>query len=241
MLISNPLEHGDPYAVIALNYTLPKYLESVWKQANIRVCVDGGSNRVYDFFKKNGTKDYLSPDAIIGDLKSIRPEVREEFESTGTQIVHIPNNSITDSEKALNLLSDMKVNFPILVLGAYGGKFDETASLINASLARPELRIFLADDSNFSNWVFPGKTKILTPQKVTTNVCGLLPLQKPVSLVTQGLKWNLNGETLKMGEFISSSNELAANEIFIDAKDPIFWTIQAKKVFEITKKKLNNK
>lgn len=37
--------------------------------------------------------------------------------------------------------------------------------------------------------------------------CGLLPLNGPgVGVHTQGLKWNLSGETLTMGTFVSTSN-----------------------------------
>ncbi|EAX95706.1 thiamine pyrophosphokinase, catalytic domain containing protein [Trichomonas vaginalis G3] len=237
MIVSNPLEQGLPFAAVALNNSLPKYFDSVWKNANIRVCVDGGSNRVLDYFVGKKEKKFLSPDVIVGDLQSIRPEVQHEFESTGSQIVKINNSQVTDAEKAINLLSDMKYKNTILLLGAFGGRFDQTAAMIHAALARPDMNIILADDSNFSHWVFPGKTKILTPQICTTHVCGLIPLLKPVCLKTEGFRWNLDWGTLTMGEFISSSNEVAAPEVSIETRDPIFWTIQAKKVVEIQKSK----
>lgn len=236
MIVSNPLEHGLPYAAIALNSQLPKYFDKVWKQANIRICVDGGANKIWDIQDHDKDHDILAPDAVVGDIKTIRPEIKHEFELAGTQFVDLKNQNFTDAEKAINLLSEMKCKNPILLLGAFDGRFDQTAAEIHSALSPPDLSIILADDSNFSNWIFPGRTKILTPQKVTTNVCGLLPLLKPVSLKTKGLRWNLNGQTLAMGKFISSSNEVAAKEVTIDTKVPIFWTLQAKKVIEIQKK-----
>lgn len=240
MIVENPLEYGLPYAAIALNYTLPKYFESVWKNANVRICVDGGSNKVHDYFWTKGIKDYLPPDHIVGDLTSIRPDVQALFEKRGTKITKILNKRMTDSEKAILMLSQMKYKDSILILGAFGGRFDQTVNLIHSALSRPELKIFLADDSNFSNWIFPGKTKIKTPQKLTTHVCGLIPLVKPVSPITKGLRWDMDGTLeLKMGEFISSSNEVGegVKEILVEVKDPIFWTIEAKKIVDTLLKK----
>ena len=43
--------------------------------------------------------------------------------------------------------------------------------------------------------------------------CGLLPVCGPVGKVwTEGLKWNLNGQSLRMGELISSSNRVQSSD-----------------------------
>ena len=59
--------------VIILNSPpLSRLLEDVWNRTELKMCADGGANVLYNSF---GTK--LIPDMIIGDLDSLKPEIRD--------------------------------------------------------------------------------------------------------------------------------------------------------------------
>ena len=57
--------------------------------------------------------------------------------------------------------------------------------------------------------------------------CGLLPIGRPCNAVTTtGLKWNLNEGRLAFGDFVSSSNKVAADAIEVVTDAPLVWTIK---------------
>jgi len=230
-MLFHPLEKPvSDFAVVALNYIMPKFLHDVWSRASLRICADGGANRVNERYMNDKKHDFIFPDAVIGDLKSLDRKLWSELKNSGTEIIEIHNSYINDVEKALRFLDDMNVKKPVILLGAFGGKMDQSMSAIHSMLAHPELEVYCLDDNNFSTWIRPGKTEINASMKWTTEVCGLLPLHSPVkSISTQGLKWNLNGGSLSMGNFISTSNEIISSKIHISTSHPVFWTNQTAK------------
>ena len=52
------------------------------------VCADGGANRLYDaMMMEPETSEVITPDFIVGDLDSIRPEVEQFYRSKdGVQV-----------------------------------------------------------------------------------------------------------------------------------------------------------
>ena len=45
----------------------------VWESSELKICADGGANRLFDSLSSE-SRDQMLPDAIKGDLDSIRPE-----------------------------------------------------------------------------------------------------------------------------------------------------------------------
>uniref|UniRef100_A0A453GG00 Thiamin pyrophosphokinase catalytic domain-containing protein n=2 Tax=Aegilops tauschii subsp. strangulata TaxID=200361 RepID=A0A453GG00_AEGTS len=102
------------YAVVVLNQRLPRFAPLLWTRARLRVCADGGANRVFD-----GMPDLLpgedpdevrvsryKPDAIEGDMDSVRPEVKEYYSSLGTQIIDdSPDQDTTDLNKCISFIT----------------------------------------------------------------------------------------------------------------------------------------
>ncbi|XP_050943203.1 thiamine pyrophosphokinase 1 isoform X6 [Cucumis melo] len=98
---SSPPNHrrSSTYALVLLNQRLPKFTPLLWKHAQLRLCADGGANRVFDdlplMFPHLDALDvrnrfgllvsfssvllYYKPDVIRGDMDSIRTEVLEFY------------------------------------------------------------------------------------------------------------------------------------------------------------------
>jgi thiamine pyrophosphokinase len=147
--------------------------ERLWRASDVRVCADGGANRLYDatilpwsqFQGKDSPEEntkesnpYL-PNAIVGDLDSIRPEVRDHYQTYGHGLHHnlgcriVPNldDSCNDFDKCLqyiqaqqeetmskssmdhaSLKHDTCFNkWKVYVYGAFDGRFDQTMASTN--------------------------------------------------------------------------------------------------------------
>ena len=56
--------------------------------------------------------------------------------------------------------------------------------------------------------------------------CGLVPLCGPSAAHSRGLKWELDGQCMRMGGLISSCNQVTAREISVHVVDaPLMWTV----------------
>lgn len=95
-------------ALLVLNQEInvPSIFLKLWDTFKIRVCADGGANRLYDFFKDNESDrtKYL-PDYIIGDFDSLKPEVEDYYRKAGVVIIRQKTQFSTDFTKALYLIS----------------------------------------------------------------------------------------------------------------------------------------
>jgi thiamine pyrophosphokinase len=75
------------------------------RAAHYKVCADGGANRLHDEIPhSNGA---LVPDAIVGDLDSLRPELREKYRKLGVDAVDLSHDQdTTDLEKCVQLIQE---------------------------------------------------------------------------------------------------------------------------------------
>jgi thiamine pyrophosphokinase len=68
--------------------------------AHFKVCADGGANRLVD--ELPGAP---APDAIVGDLDSLRPEVRQHYADLGVNAVDLSHDQdTTDLDKCINVV-----------------------------------------------------------------------------------------------------------------------------------------
>ncbi len=66
---------SHPVALIILNLNCSReLLKALWEVAQIRICADGGANRLFDIMG-NSRADYI-PAYVKGDLDSLREEVK---------------------------------------------------------------------------------------------------------------------------------------------------------------------
>ena len=77
---ANRADEGDgvakKIALIVLNQPVMRAgFQQLWSHSTLRVCADGGANRLFDAVH---TKECI-PDYVVGDLDSVRPDVREYY------------------------------------------------------------------------------------------------------------------------------------------------------------------
>lgn len=103
------------YALIILNQRLPRLTPLLWSHAQLRVCADGGANRLFDelpqFFPQDdalAVRKKYKPDAIKGDMDSVRDEVVDFYSNLGTTIVDASDDQdTTDLHKCVVYIHDL--------------------------------------------------------------------------------------------------------------------------------------
>ena len=140
---------------------LPGLFAKLWSNASLKVCADGGLNRLRDY---EGTSSRYIPDFVVGDLDSAKKENIEHYQSHGTKSVLQSSQYYTDFMKSVALINAF-FNYPevvsnlanintvdeletienerskssngkakklkVVVLGGVGGRFDQTMATIN--------------------------------------------------------------------------------------------------------------
>lgn len=131
-------------------------------------------------------------------------------------------------------------NISIVILGAFGGRFDQEISNIHALFRWQNkfYRIILMGHDNIAFLLEPGLHTIIPVNEMEGKKCGILPLGEKVNKVTTtGLKWNLDNQEINLGSFISTSNEIMIpseiinndmaenyNKVTIETSGSIIWT-----------------
>eukprot|EP00038_Savillea_parva_P023810 m.42346 g.42346 ORF g.42346 m.42346 type:complete len:334 (+) comp6262_c1_seq1:180-1181(+) len=216
-----------PYAVLLLNAPAtihqPFFLP-LWNGAAVTACGDGGSTRLHSAF---GTK-YV-PTFIAGDLDSSTKDIQSKFQSHGSTVVPLPDQSKNDFEKCLELLAGRVdvgavpgVRGPtqtvpavreVYVFGGLDGRLDHTFA--NISVVHQYDGVFpggLVLISGHSVAVLLGKGShtVHAYAALEGATCGLLPAAGPAeSVSTKGLKWDVTDTTVAVGGYVNSSNAFA--------------------------------
>eukprot|EP00741_Cyanophora_paradoxa_P008263 tig00001278_g7993.t1 len=223
----------EPVALIVLNYTLPSFLRRIWRCAAFRVCADGGADRLYNYLSDDERASFV-PDVVKGDFDSVTPATLEYYRGRGARVLKDPDQDTTDLQKCLTAIEEHRKEclgsglLLVVVLGALGGRIDHEMANMNMSYLMadtPTPLLFLSDECTAT--VLPaGAHRIRWHPRLEGPICGLIPLGREVRHVrTRGLKWDLDGERpLAFGGLVSSSNELVAPEIELEASEPLLWT-----------------
>jgi thiamine pyrophosphokinase len=148
----------------------------------------------------------LAPDAVIGDMDSIKnlsamPE--------GTRIIEIAEQDTTDFEKAL-----YSTRAPLTIaLGMTGGRFDHTLAALHAvARAASNRRVILVDEHDLALGVAGSiRLRVGTGTRVS-----IYPLGRTVFASSRGLLYPLDGLDMEQGRLIGTSNSAVADEIEIE-------------------------
>nr|XP_039265888.1 thiamin pyrophosphokinase 1-like [Styela clava] len=211
----------------------------LWDQAIFRACIDGGANFVHDIIHKDTTCGFTRhmPDFVCGDFDSIRPEVKQFYESQSeTVVTQTPDQDATDFTKGLRLIAERlhQKNLDIDVIVALGGKQDKLDhsmanidSLYAAMKFLPRcVRTCLIYDSCYICLLPMGKSAIEVNTGMEGDWCGLVPIRRRVTLTTTGLQKNFNNDKLEFGGVENVSNKLdGSEEVIVETDHPLVWTM----------------
>jgi len=87
---------------------------------------------------------------VNGDINSLYFFQNVFLEKNGTKLIQSPNQDYSDVQKAPNLINQKSHKMPVFVLGGYGGRFDQTIGVLNASLWCEKLDVFISFFNEFS-------------------------------------------------------------------------------------------
>jgi thiamine pyrophosphokinase len=200
------MKKKSKHALVICNGEVPskKILSPFLKAKPFILCADGGANKA----RAIG----ITPDCIIGDLDSITKSTRRYFSSA--PIIHLPDQESTDLEKALDYLLQNKFTTAV-VAGATGERPDHMFSNFSILLKyHTKISMKFLDERCSVEIV---RKKIRFGAKVGQQI-SLVPMGKCSGIVTKGLKFPLNNETLELGVREGSSNEATRRMVSVSVK-----------------------
>ncbi len=178
-------------------------LRELWRAADLRIAADGGA--------LNARKHLaLAPHVLIGDFDSLDDATRLWCEFARVETIQQPRaKDATDLELAIDLAIARGAS-TLTILGALGGRFDQSMAnaflLVKPTVAKIPARIVGAD---FDAWLAIERTSITGKIGETVS---LIPLTAQVeNIVTSGLQFPLQSETLFFGSSRGISNVLTAS------------------------------
>ena len=190
----------------------PDLLRRYLAPADRIFCADGGAGHALALG--------LTPEAIIGDLDSLSPELVEQLKARGVVIHRHPTcKDQTDLELTFRLAVAEKPD-EILLVTALGGRLDQMLANI-LLLTRPEyapVRLTLADGPHWAILLRPEQTMTISGQPGDT--LSLIPLTPTVTNVNfRGVEWPLTQATLPLGSTWGISNRLIAHQATVQIGD----------------------
>jgi len=187
----------------------PMYHEVI-RGADLVICADGGANAAAAFG--------WTPQAIVGDMDSVSPDVLAELERAGCEVIrHSPRKDETDLELALSEAVGRGAT-EIVVLGAIGGRVDHTiANLMLLSLPAligRQVRI-LGEDAEVM--LVRDEAHV---QGHLGDIVSLIPVGGDArGVTTDGLEWRLFEDTLLLGYARGVSNVMIADVARVRVKE----------------------
>lgn len=230
-------------------------LQRLWNKAALRVCADGGANRLYnatvgssgaysDTDRGSISNRYI-PDLICGDFDSIQPHVLQHYLTYGLTEIHKDplDQDTNDLEKSIRSILKSKKKDQwnkIVVYGALDGRLDQTMASIQCLFKFSQYSITLCNERTTA--------KLLQGNGVLNTIsihigeegptCGLLPVGSKCDWIyTTGLQWNLQGESMEFGGLVSTSNLILpptpadnqsepAATVTVRSSHPLLWTTE---------------
>ncbi|KAK9238527.1 thiamine pyrophosphokinase [Lipomyces kononenkoae] len=237
-----------PFALIVLNQPVTDLdmLDRVWSNAAVKICADGGTNRLYGALDES-TRAKYKPDFIAGDLDSLRPEIRKYYETElGVPVYYSPDQDSTDFGKCLLKLGELYPGerFPVVALGGTGGRVDQEFHSIhtlfvhergedeedtNVRSDKKQREITLLSDDSLTFLAGPGTQTIHTPRTVLGPTCGIIPVAGPTVISTKGFTWDVSDWATSLGTQVSTSNALEADAVVIKSDKTVLFTLEIRR------------
>jgi len=203
-------------ALIIANGLLPAapILAECRARANLILCADGGANRAR---QRN-----IVPDFVVGDLDSILPATRAAFPNV--KYIHRPTQYATDLEKTLQFAIEQNVQRALLV-GITGLRFDHQIGNLNiAEKFCSQLEIEMHDDLGIGTFLNAQQGEAgMRFETFMEQQISLFAFRRVEGIVTEGLKYPLNNETLEWAKRDGLSNEAIQAQVTIRIKKGVLF------------------
>lgn len=204
-------------AIIFLNGNRPseKRVFETIKTTDTIICADGGVKHAVFFG--------LKPEVVIGDFDSTPKSLQKKLKQQKIPLLTYPaDKDETDSELALSYAIE-KGYKEIIIFAADGDRTDHMLAnmLFFASLTNVSILVIKQKEKLF----FVSQSLLLTGKKGDT--VSLLPLQKDaIGIVTKGLQYALQNETLFFGKPRGVSNVMTGKKATIRVTKGMLLVIQ---------------
>jgi thiamine pyrophosphokinase len=214
-------------------------LMHIFTRFQYKICADGGANVLYDTIPglhSDTSNSVFLPNAIVGDLDSIRPEVKNFFFEHGVSVIKFDSQENTDLDKALLHVQEIspttEPRFVVISgsIGSYEGRIDQFFAVLNSmySYLNSSLRLISVGDKSIMIVLPAGKHELNLPPAAKHQHCGLLPAFGQVDeVVTTGFRWNLSKDMgpLKYGLLVSTSNIVDDVHMTVETSHPLLYTL----------------
>ncbi len=203
--------------LVALNIPeLPQLYKLFYAQAGKILVADGAANTIKHLMETS--TENLAPQLVIGDFDSISSDTQSFFPAE--TLKKIEDQDSTDLDKCLQHVESGTT----VVLGNLAGRFDHSFGILNSlkKYSRDDSQIFLYDGKNVLFLVQPGESYINLHED--WNYCGLIPIDGPTRVSSEGLHWNLHNTVLSFGGLVSSSNYPESGSVKVVTDKPLIFT-----------------
>ncbi|KAF2069880.1 hypothetical protein CYY_008802 [Polysphondylium violaceum] len=220
----------DQNVLIIINNSISMlHIQYLWSKCSVKICADGGANKLFNMTQNRKDLEKWIPDYIKGDLDSLKDDVSEFYSKKGTTIIQDTSQDTTDLQKCMELVSELEENTGvrynnIFIAGGLGGNTSHEMANLNTLFLYKDRKMILVSNTNVS-WLLDSSQQHEIDCRVETK-CSLLPLGQPVEkATTNGLKWNLVKQSLNFGGLVSTSNLSIDTKITVDASHPILFIV----------------
>lgn len=182
------------------------------------MCADGGI--------RHAVALGLTPGLILGDFDSADPAMLAGLEQRGLPVIRVPvEKDQTDTHLALDEAVRQGATEIVLVGGA-GSRLDHTLANVLLLPGVP-VPVTMVDGKNIARLLRPGQS--LTVAGEAGEFLSLLPLTPEASgVVARQVKWPLENATLRWGDSLGVSNQLAAEEAYVAVGEGVLLVVQAR-------------
>lgn len=189
-------------ALLFINGEPPKKLPSL-AQYDIIGCTDGAIN-----YLKTLNLDFNQLDFVSGDFDSFS---KTDLIFPSSKLIYTPCQDKSDFHKALDILLEKGVK-QVDIYGGSGGEMDHFLGNLSVAFRfKNDLNLTFYDE--YGKYYFLSKkNKIINVQK---KLISLYPFPKAEGIITNGLNWELNNETLDIISRIGTRNFAKENKIEI--------------------------
>ena len=138
------------------------------------------------------------------------------------------NDASTDDHTSIESKKRNDEQVVVVVFGAFGGRFDQQIASLHAlyEYSTSFDRMVLLGDGNCATLLTGDSNShtIKLVQNIEGPGCSLLPVGNRCDCVTtEGLKWNLNEQSMALGDLVSSSNQVTSQNVVIKTSHPLLW------------------